>query len=319
MSPTPRKSEEQIHYESLANYLKYVVGIAGALIVAVASVAIFFTYGDRQSMNEENDKLRTEFKNQMAESRSEMKSSYYAELERFDKNIAEMKTDAKTQQLYLGDRYDKQVEDLKQSSKDQLGSITLETRRAATEQTQKEIAAIFQTDRIQKVIEQHAIGELKDKLPATLSVYVKEYPRIIEAATMMKAYLPTGEKKLKGFFNSESIFERNTSRSVYTQIIEELFAPMYAVNKDSIWIKASEADVGVKSQLHKIIDNKYPTNPQDVNNLESLIKVLKSKGDDNSLYQFAWAYVALSYISGRAFEIFNSEPVFKWYDALSKK
>src|SRR5260221_10224102 len=70
-----RKTEEQIHYESLKSFLLRVTGIVGSLIVVLAGVAIYFTFSDRNAMREEYSKTIIDLKSQITDIKNDAKET----------------------------------------------------------------------------------------------------------------------------------------------------------------------------------------------------------------------------------------------------
>jgi hypothetical protein len=229
------------------------------------------------------------------ETRSGLEVRYTNELTRFDKSILDMKNDAKDRQVMLSEGYDKQIEELKMSSKSQVASIVSETRIAATEQTQKEIAAILQTDRVQKIIEQNAIGELKDKLPTVMAAYMRDLPQILEAASWFDNGVPEGEAKLKDLMRSDSEFTKAISSKLYDKIVKK--QETYTDTLSDRSYNEALKNIGVTSPLHAIVYNKYPTNTTDIKNLEALVRVIKNVNNEYGYYVIGPATRALSMLA----------------------
>ncbi len=291
-----QKSESQLHYESVKSFLIWAVGIASTIIVLLGGWVTFLTFKDR----------------------SEMRTEYEHEIDRYKESLSEMRIEATDKQKEISDRTDREMAFLKESSQTQLANIDAETRQAANDQAQKEVADVFRSDKMQAVIEKNAIGELKDKLPSTIAEYTKRFPKILEAAGFMRGGAPEGIDMLKTYFNSDSEFERDMSKNTYQDISND-FYKMYSDIPPAKYVSTFKSSFQVNfSEFHKIVDNKYPTNKEDITNLELLMKMINDTGKQYMLFGTAFALQVVSYIADRQFLPFEIEEVNAWYKGLKK-
>jgi len=296
MSSEHKKTEEQLHYESVKSFLIWASSICAALILLAGSWAAYISFKDRESLQ----------------------SQYQFEASKFKESLDQMRLEAKERQAELSERSDKEIAYSKDISEKQLSNIVMETRQTAITQSEKEISDIFKSDRIQSIIEKNAIGELKEKLPSTVAEYVKDLPKIMEAANFFRGQAPEGEEMLKSYFTSESAFERDMSKNIYKQIIKDTYQVYSDVTPDSLEFKLKYIQIPIVAPLHKVIKNQYPVIDNDIKNLEVLMDVTNDKVNRYMLHQRALAYNALSYISDNNFPLFDKEQIRKWYSGLKR-
>jgi len=290
-----QKTEEQKHYESVKSFLIWGVSVAGALISAVGIVIAVLTFKDR----------------------SEMKDSYEKQIDKYAQSIRDIKTEAIQSQKETSEKSEKEIKYLNDISEKQLASIVSETRQSATAQTQKEIADIFKSDKIQAIIEKNAIGEIKEKLPQILVDYTQKSTPIIEGYNLMKAGQPEGIEILKSYFASVSIFERDLAKGYYQKAYESYESFCSNINQDQFLARLRNTQITI-SPLNKIAGNLYPKNKADIDNVKLLTTVINNPGNQYGLYQIAMATKALSFIADKNFIFFEKDDINNWYKGLKK-
>ncbi|RYU90118.1 hypothetical protein EWM62_11285 [Mucilaginibacter terrigena] len=290
-------AETKQHYESVKSFLIWAVGIACTVILLFGGWVTFLTFKDR----------------------AEMRAEYQSDIDRYKESMAQMRAEATANQKDILERVEREVSFLKEISKDQLDNISSETRQSAKEQTEKEISDIFKSDKIQTIIEKNAIGELKDKLPATIAEYTKRLPKILEAANFMRGGAPEGVALLKSYFTSTSEFERAQSLSTYQDIYNDYYKEYVDVKQDQYISKFKTLNVTV-SAIHPIKENLFPKEKADIDNLILLMKIINDSdvGPSYMLYERALAMKALSFISGKPFTPFETADMNIWYKGLRK-
>jgi len=296
-----KKSEEEIHYQSITKFLLWAVGITGALMVTIAGTSIYFSFQDRKEMKAEYKETLDAFISQIKEAKQEARQ----ESRETEKNLFERS------------RYD--IASTKDDYRNELSLIQSETHRLALDETQKQIADIFKTDKIQAIIEKNAIGELKDKLPSTIADYTKKLPKVLEAANWMREGSQKGVDLLKSYFNSENEFERDMSKKIYEDLLTDYRKKYSEYTPKQCIDTLKNFGIGIPN-LHPIVNNRYPTDKDNIDVLTILMSILNDSYLSNrcGLYGQALAIKCLALISGKSFQPFEIYEINQWFDGLKK-
>ncbi len=293
--PAPPKTEEQLHYESMISYAKWALGFSGSVIAAIIAFGLYFTYQDRNAMKEEYTKAITDLRGQLAEL----------------KNDAEKKTDG-----IKNDAKDA-VKSTQEYSEKEISRIKTTTNDIALQETQKNIAAIFATDKIQNLIQNQAVKEIKSKLPAIVDERTKNISKIdAAAATMISGHIE-GLKLLQSYFlNPESSEDSLRAKKLYDDICMDyenrtpkMFGGSRPVNlpiSDSIELRNS------------LRNGELPTTRLSRDAVVSIIANIKDPENKHDLNMKAYFIYALNYATGTHFKCFEFDKINDWFNGLRK-
>lgn len=279
----PTKTHEQLHYESMISYLKWAIGIAGGLIAVIAAVAIFVTFSDRNAMREEYTNAIKELKTQ----------------------IADIKNDAKDKTQSIRDDAKDAVRTTQEQAGKEISGITLSTHDAAIRETEKQISLIFETNKIQDLIETKAISEIQQKLTPLLEKQTKSITSISDAAAGMRAGQFRAMQKLEDFFmHPKNSFDSLTAKNVYDEICRSF--------EDQVHDKMKY----LQQLSFSITDNHLPTVPRQQNELKGVIDVINDPATD--LSTIADVIVLLSMATHQDFKPFEIDRINSWYSTLKR-
>lgn len=274
------KSPEQIHYENLISFLKWAIGISGSIIAILASVAIFVSYGDRNSMKDE----------------------YMKTIENLKIQISEIKQEAKETQQSIKNDLREEVNYSKEYSAKEISNIKIETNNLALAETKKQIDNIFATNKIQYLIEEQAVNEIKKKLPQIINEQTKNDFNINYAATNMRNGIREGERILKSYY----LFPESKDDSIKAKRIYDQICTRYN-NAADLYLKDNPC-------VNYYNNGKLPDDKYTRQGLESVIKELNDPGTD--LTRSAFLIRCLSTSAKKDFKCFEINEVNEWYNSL---
>jgi len=212
--PLQPKTEEQIHYENLKRYFLWAISITGTFIAVIAGFAIFVTYNDRNAMREEYSKSISDLKAQ----------------------IAEIKNDATQSAKAIKDDARESVRDTKEYAQSEISHITTSTNEIALREAQRQIDAIFATTKIQDLIENQAVKEIKNKLPEIINAQTRNEFIIHDLADKMRQGFRDAADSLKSFFlNSRNPTDSFHAKELYDEITAEFQAKAEIDGKSGEW------------------------------------------------------------------------------------
>lgn len=192
-----KKSEEQLHYESLSNYLKSIVGISGTIIAFIVSVGVWFSYNNQK----------------------DMKDDYEHTIDRIQNQVADASNKAIESQKQLTESANKQIALLQESSYIKLNQINSETKALALNKTQHNVDSIFKTNELQSIIEKQATGEIKKKVNVIVDNETKNILPIDNAASSMTSGNRIGMDRLRSYFiKSVNSVDSARAKSLYDLI-----------------------------------------------------------------------------------------------------
>jgi hypothetical protein len=279
---THPKTSEQLHYESIRSFLIWALGIVGTLIVTVAAFAIFISYNDRNAMKEEYTKAISDLRFQISDLRNDAKEKAQS-----------IKEDAKDA-----------VKSTQEYSEKEISRIIISTNQIAQQETQKQIAAIFATDKIQNIIENQAVKEIKSKVSQIVEEQTKNDYSIQYAATRMRQGIRDGEKTLKQYYlKAENTEDSIKARKLYDEICKPY--QDIAIN----YIKT-----------HPVV-NFYNNGrmPDDKYVRQGLENIMKEINDPNTdLSRLAFIIIALRESAKRQFKCFETREINDWFNGLKK-
>ena len=263
------ESEEKLHYESLTSYLKTIVSIAGTAIGIMAGVAIYFSYSNVKDMK---DDLK------------EIKKDYAETVIGLHNQIVDLKKDAKETALQIKEDSRDAVNSTKEFSENEISRISVSTRQTALDETQKQLANIFETDKIKNLIQNQAVKEIKSKMTAIVDEQTQNMSAINDAASEMRIERPEGTKKLKAYFqNPVNVQDSLQAKKLYDQISQDYMevinrtdtAMLFKYYYSQIDTSAS-AVTKIFIPIH-ITNNKLPIDSNERKELDDLMKVINNK------------------------------------------
>ncbi|MDB4923820.1 hypothetical protein [Mucilaginibacter sp.] len=294
MNTQNRKSEEQLHYESLTSYLKYGIAIAGSFIVVISSVAIYFSFGDRKAMRDEYENSITNLRVQ----------------------IVEIKSDAKETVKQIKEEAQAEIKATKEYSEKQISGITTETNAIALTETQKQIDGIFKTDKIQNIIDFQATKEIKGKVKAMVDSATKSITKINDAASKMRIGHIKGMLLLRSYFEKpKNTQDSLLAKNLYDDICEDYFL----VDKDTLAYPGLSSFATHREYVpFKIINNMYPTDKGQDNDLRFMMDVINNKDNRYDLNWIGITIINIGRISNKNFKLFEIDEVNKWFKGLKR-
>lgn len=292
------KTPEQIHYENLSSFLKWGIGIAGTIIAAIASIAIYVSYSDRNSM-------RDEYSNTIKDLRTQ---------------IVDIKNDASQTGKDVKENLRNEVLATKQYSDNELAKIQAKTSVLAIDETKKQIESIFATDKIQNIIQNQAVKEIKNKVSDIVNNETKNLSKINDAASEMRVGRIQGMDKLMYYFQHSGNYNDSTlAKNLYDQILQD-YRDINLQYRDSSskidYYYPDSSNRALLSQIKPIhiINNRFPTDPSEKNELLFLINNVNDKNNDLNLlsYYIGW----LSRVTNLNFIPFQLKEINDWFNKL---
>ena len=280
------KTEQQIHYESVTDYLKWAIGIAGGAITIIVAVALFVSWGSVKDMK---DDYATTIKDLKEEIKDLKKDA--------DKTVFDMTTDTKSNIDALKQEAKETVVATQDYTKNELERIEANTNDIALTETKTELAKIFGSNKIQDLIENEAVKEVKDKVQEIVFEQTKNLSRINDAASEMRIGRKQGMEKLRShFLKPDNSLDSLTAINLYNQIIE-----------DYVQVFNSRG-TGTNPVHIKRLDDTIPTNMKPF--IKSLVEEIQVSNDLNEIsddiYQLNWN-------SETKFKPFEIEEIMAWY------
>jgi hypothetical protein len=273
------KTPEQSHYENITSFAKWAIIFSGSLIVVIASVAIYVSYSDRNAMREEYSKAIAEMKSQ----------------------IQDLKTDAKEKTQSIKDDAKDAVKSSRDYSEIEISRIKTSTNEIALQETQKQIQGIFATDKIQNLIEDQAVKEVKSKVVAIVKSETKNFNNIDDAASKMRVGHREGMMQLLDYFkNPESSEDSLRAKQLFEKIENDYF------KMDSAQMKFYQfpiQSIGVHNNITDLDSNQRRI-------LSSTINQINEEQDLNTI---SFLIIALAHAMNKPFKPFEIDEVNAWY------
>jgi hypothetical protein len=282
-TPPSPKSTEQIQYEHLTSYAKWALVFTGTIILAITSVAIYFSYRDKEAMQEEYSKTLADLKLQ----------------------IVDLKNDSKERTKTLQDDAKDAVKSYQDFSEREISRIKISTNDVALKEANRQIQEIYSTDRMQNLIEHEAVKEIKGKVSEIVDDQTRNLYKIFDAANKMRDGFPEGAKVLESFFSEGG----NTGDSARARKLYDDIALKYEN------VSITYANNGVFKDV--MDDNtKMPTDKKQIEELSTFINALHDPTND--LTSIAIAISCISTMSKIHFKCFEIERIDAWYKGLKK-
>lgn len=315
------KSDEKVHYERITKYLLWALGISGTLITGIAVCALTFTFNDRTAMRNEYAGALKDFRTQISDLKNEENETLKSIKEDANQTVAITKADSKDAIATAKTDLRDQIKLTNESTQNELIRIRAETYKLALTETQDQIEKIFKSNKIQDIIENQAVKEIKEKVTVLVNTSTRNLTRINDAASKMRIGLPSGAKDLKKYFtNSTNASDSGLAKELYDLITNDYNTAFLRVRKDYINYKAGEwSNLSPDYSGFKIIQNTYPANQKDRDFLKLLIKIINNENDEFSLNDVASSIFIISAISNKAFKPFEINEINSWYKGLIGK
>lgn len=297
------KSEEQKHYENLTSYFKSIVQITSTTIGIITAVALFFTWSSLRD-------LKSDMKDDLISAKSE----YTEAIAGLRSEISELKKEASTTLSRTQNESRDAIQRTMSYSKDEIHKITASTKQIAIDETQKQLNYIFGTDKIQNLIQNQAVNEVKRKVVDIIDERTKNMGDISDAAAELRAYKFSGRNRLRSYF----INPKNTSDSIVARLLYEQIA------KDFDKIIPENTEYDNKNLLAQIDSSSIVLLKKGIlkkgSFLESQISVIMNlvNGPEYDLYQCLVGITRLRLLTGISFHILDIEGVNKWYNSINK-
>lgn len=277
---TPSKTEEQLHYESITKIIIFSISFGSLILGIIIAFGIYFSYQNAHDMREEYSRAITDMRQQLSDLKADAKEKTQS-----------IREDAKATQEF---------------SEKEISRIKTTTNDIALRETQKNIDAIFATDKIQNLIENQAVKEIKSKLPEIIDEETKGMSEINDAASLMRVGNYNGEIKLKSYFTSpKNKRDSLQAKNLYDGICADYEKAAINYHKKIPYLP------GIS-----IVDNKMPTDayPRDV--ITNLVGQINSDNYDlnsNSIW-----IDELNHYAHQSFKCFDYDTINKWFNGLQK-
>lgn len=266
-----QKTTEQIQYEKLTSLFKTYAGFLTTFLTILSGLTIFFTYSDRNAIREDYKQTIKELKEEITELKSESKES---------------------------------IEKISKNSEDELQRVSSTTNRIALDETQKQLSYIFGTDKIQNLIQNQAIKEVKSKVIDIVNDETKNFYFVSDAASQMRNGNYNALKKLKYYSeNSENLIDRERAKNLLNQISKDFFETYK--DADFEFTKKSWTEIG---KAFGIYNNKEISEFEIINSLITYIN-----NPDNRLEDVCYNILCLSKITKQDFKPFEFEKINRWF------
>lgn len=296
------KTEQQEHYESLISLLKYGLSFAGVVVGIITTVALWFTWSNVKDMKGD---MKTEL--------ADAKESYKGTIKDLNAQISDLKKDASVTIDRIQQDARLAVSSTEDYSQKEISRISSSTKQIALNETQKQLDYIFGTDKIQNLIQNQAVKEIKNKVIDIVSEQTKNVGDISDAAAEMRAYKFSGRSRLRAYFiNPKNTFDSAIAKQLYDQISADFFTIMreQADKKEVILSKYDSAS------LAKLRNKEFPSGTPLAGEVMNIISMVN--GTQYDLFQCVWGIYELRIFTNIDFQIIDVEAVNKWYDALKK-
>lgn len=283
-SASRTKSEEQIHYEHLSSFLKWAISIAGTIIATVAAFAIYISYSDRNAMTDEYTKAISNLQNQ----------------------IKDLKAEANAKNQEIHDYAKEAVQFNLEYSEREISRVKEASYETAIAETKKEVEGIFASDKIQNIIQNQAVKEIRGKVGEIVAEETKNINKINDAANRMRIGMRQGMIELQGYFKrpdnpddslrAKELFDRicKDYLDVKTRQLKYFEYPI-----QSISLKKGQTEL---TEREKLV---LKTTIDEINTLEDLDEV-------------ALRIVGLSKAVNEDFKPFEFDRINAWYNGLKK-
>ena len=309
---TPPSNPEENEYKKIKSFLLWCLGIIGGSIGIISAFAIYTSYNSIKDLKAEYQTAVTELKGDIKELKEEAnrkvdesKNAAVAAKDEAIKVTGEVKIQSES---FLNET--------KKYSQDELNRIQLSTNQLALDETKKELAAIFGTNKIQDLIQNQAVREVSSKLPVLIHDEIKDLPTVLYLGSQIEAngFLNQGGP---AFGDLRRILDTTTSLFLKTVIIKNLqdyeqkqFKQLYS-RKESI---IEQFSYEFPDTLAYIDERK----PLSENNRKALTDISKRlKDEDVAPYYVYVALKCLSYYSKRNFHIYEIEDFERWFRSLN--
>jgi hypothetical protein len=260
----------------------------------ISAFTIWVTYSDRNAMNADRKAMQDDYKQTIKELKEEIKS---------------VKTES-----------EQSIEKIKQNAEGELQRVNFSTNRIALEETQKQLSNIFGTEKIQYLIKEQAVKEVKNKVVDIVTDETKNFYSISNAATQMRLGKYQAMEDLKEYAESLSnIRDRETAKQLYTQICEE-YQKNIVLN---VSISTTTTDplqyykISIYKEKYKEAATTLNTNDEkykNITNAEIIEHVIKLVNDKTrNLNEIATYIAVISQLSNNDFRAFEIEKINNWH------
>lgn len=283
---SPRKSEEQMHYENIASFFKWCIGIAGGAIAIIVSFAIYSTYNNVKDMKDDYARTIKDLKEEINDLKIDAEST-----------VKSIENDAKETVRTTQANTDKTLQQIKSS-----------TSQFALDETRKELSDIFGTNKIQDLIENEAVREVKDKVEEIVQEETKNLSRINDAASYMRLGSRKGLTELKNYFeHPTNKLDSLTAKNLYDEI-----------RKNYIEVRAEDTTQWSSNNSTKLtfIDETQPLSEANKSALSILMGWVNESNSE--LNNPAGIILYINNYVKHPFDVFDVDGLKKGYSSLKK-
>ena len=199
-----KKTEEQIHYENLQSFFKWVITIVGSVIAIMATVSLFFTYNNMKDNREE-------LKQALDEAKSEIKEM----VSNANITIKETKDQSNLTSNNVKFESLQTIKDLESEAQKSIIDIKDYAKSLALYETERKVSEAFNDNNIQRVIDEAAKKEIETRVIGIITSSFQQIPNFILAVDKIRA----GDRK--SFIYMDSI-AKNSKDQVYQSMAKKV-------------------------------------------------------------------------------------------------
>jgi hypothetical protein len=293
-----KNNNDHTHYEYITKFLLWALGVTGALIATIVSIAIYVSYKDRDSMREEYSNTIKDLRGQINDIKNEASET--------SKNI---KSDLKDE-----------VISTKKYSQNELERIHAQTSEVALSETKKEVGDIFKSDKIKDIIENQAINEIQTKVKDIVNKETENLSNINDAASEMRIGRKSGMYKLKSYFEGDyNVIDKLNAKKLYDRISNDYYnmTQFKTDDQDAVQNVFKDTSLLRKADLIfiHIINNHVPTDKEELSQLKKFMKEINNNEDLSEVARYIFYLSRLANVDFKPFQI---EKINAWFNGLQK-
>ena len=304
-SPTPLSQPPSVqstgsnfdkeHYNNLISSVKWILGLAGASVSVIVTVALVATWQDRKEYKEEIRSTLAEVKADLKDTKSEYLTT-----------LKDIKSEANGQ-----------VDNLKKQMSDQISIIKGNAENLAMATVQKTLNEQFETRNIQNLISKTADERLQGQVGSILEQKIKKKTEDIDEQTEAVSFLSIAVDQIRN--GDRRWFDKVDSiRQFHKLIIIKKLAESLLIQKIEHYKAALNYDQNSRSMDSAVyIPFNLIDSPSDtVLNVGVdllILTLVKDIAVRNDLTTITSEFITLIKLTGKIFKLFNFKEVKDWF------
>lgn len=253
-----------------------------------------------------------------------MREEYATTIKDLRGQIIDIKSEASETSKNIKSDLRNEVVSTKEYSENQLNRIETQTSQLAMDETKREVENIFQSDKIQNIIQNQAIQEIKNRVSNIVYNETKNISNINDAASEMRLGRPSGMRKLKSYFeHPTNVNDSIQARRLYDRITNDyndvfehptnIPNAIQNVVNDTAYMRK----VAHLVPIH-IIDNHLPKDSIEMKELRNIMLNIDNANDDYDLNEVSESIYFLSKLANVHFKDFQIKEIDEWFKGLQK-